>query len=509
MVFSSTTFLFCFLPAVLALYQLLFLPVTWGFRGNLFRKLANAWLFVASLVFYFWGEKYLVGLLLFSSLVDYAGGWLISGARWTGPIEILPRDQPRTGWQKFWLGASLSVNLGLLGYYKYSGFLAENLNHLYAMLGVPEIPVFYNALPLGISFYTFQTMSYSIDVYRGQVRATRNLLDFGAFVTMFPQLVAGPIVRYCDVAADLEQRTITRSKFALGIERLVLGLGKKLLIANSVALVAEEAFRVDLAQGLGWGAAWLGLLAYALQIYFDFSGYSDMAIGMGWMLGFHFPENFNYPYSARSVREFWHRWHITLSTWFRDYVYIPLGGSRESAARTRVNLLLVFLLCGFWHGASWNFVVWGLFHGLFLSLERWGQVSLLHRYRLFSHIYTLLVVLCGWVFFRAESLHHVALYLWALVGGNAGKIESLAASALCQRIDVLLALVAGCLFSFPLVPALRTFLEKWSCAGAARPSPARQALLEGMRLGSLFLVFLISSASLAARTHNPFLYFRF
>lgn len=507
MVFSSITFLFLFLPVVVAAYHLIFLPVTFDFYAHFFRKLANAWLFAASIVFYFWGENFLVVLLLTSALIDFVGGWMISGAGWSGPIEILPAGIPRTTWQRFWLIAALSGNLGLLCYYKYSGFLAANFNHLYHVLGLPDVPVFLEVLPLGISFYTFNTMSYTIDVYRGQVRATRSLLDFGCFVTMFPHLVAGPIVRYSDVEVALEHRIITRAMFARGIERFVMGLGKKVLIANTVALVADDVFRWEMVNKLSPGLAWLGLLAYALQIYFDFSGYSDMAIGIALMLGFEFRENFNYPYSARSVRDFWHRWHITLSTWFRDYVYIPLGGNRGTPFRTTLNLLLVFGACGFWHGASWNFLLWGLFHGAFLGLERLGWLSLFLRRTALAHTYTLLVVLFGWVLFRTENLEHAGLFLRALIGGNPSGISPLA-SKVVGRSDVWVALVLGCILSVPVFPALCSRISAWQLR-LGKWNGGVELALGSIVISGLLLILLASTASLAVRSHNPFIYFRF
>ena len=374
MVFSSVIFVLFFLPIVMAGYFLLVAPALFGLRNRLWWQASNVFLLISSLVFYFWGEKSLIWIFLASILINYAGGLVISGAYRSGDVQQLPLQGPR-GWrQKAGLAASVCANLTILGIFKYFNFGVESFNNLMTALGLSGL-VWHDAiritLPLGISFYTFQAMSYTIDVYRGQVRATRNLVDFACYVAMFPQLVAGPIVRYRDIAEQLQSRTITFDLFASGVNRFVIGLAKKLLIANTISVAAEEIFALP-TDHLSPSIAWFGAVCFAVQIYFDFSGYSDMAIGMGRMLGFSFPENFNYPYISQSMREFWQRWHISLSTWFRDYLYIPLGGNRRSP-RAHTRIWLSFspcAACGMapvghsWSGActmvsSWSWRGWG------------------------------------------------------------------------------------------------------------------------------------------------------
>jgi alginate O-acetyltransferase complex protein AlgI len=357
-------------------------------------------------------------------------------------------------------------------------------------------------LPIGISFFTFQAMSYVIDVYRGEGKPQRNPINFALYIAMFPQLIAGPIVRYRDIAAQLIERRVTLEGFSEGVRRFVLGLGKKMLIANTVAQVSDQIFAVPTDQ-LTLGMAWLAVVCYTAQIYFDFSGYSDMAIGLGRMFGFRFLENFNYPYIARTITEFWRRWHISLSSWFRDYLYIPLGGGRVSAPKIYRNLVVVFLLCGLWHGASWSFVVWGLFHGAFLVIERIGlRVWLERRGVLLRHVYTLMVVMVGWVFFRAETLGSAVSFLAAMAGlGTGSGLEYHA--GLYLDATVVTALAAALVGSMPWMPALSAWFE-------ARTRPAW--LEAGVALGSyagLIVVLLGCSALMAAGTHNPFIYFRF
>ena len=390
MVFSSVTFLFFFLPICLAGYYLV---------G---RRLRNGWLLLSSLVFYTWGGGALVSLLIISTIVDYAMGWVVaSGVR--GGNRTLIR-----------LGVlgSVLVNLGLLSYFKYANFFVEQLNSL----GFGDIAWTSVVLPIGISFFTFQSMSYTIDVSRGRVEHLRNPLDFGLYVTLFPQLVAGPIVRFHEIADQLHTRVLNIERFALGASRFSHGLAKKVLIADSVAPIADAAFAAD-AAGLGPAGAWLGIAAYTIQIYFDFSGYSDMAIGLGSMLGFDFPENFRRPYSAVSITDFWRRWHMTLSNWFRDYLYIPLGGSRRGGVRTMANLWIVFALTGIWHGANWTFLLWGLYHGAWLVAERLtgqrpvGDGATLAPLR---RAVVLLAVMVGWVLFRSPDAGSAFEYLGAM-----------------------------------------------------------------------------------------------
>jgi alginate O-acetyltransferase complex protein AlgI len=458
MVFSSILFLFWFLPVVLALYH--------GMRAVLRPLAPRLWqpvrlvvLLVASLIFYAWGEPRLIGLMLVSAGTDYLAGLLML----RGP-------------RPFVLAAALTVNLSLLFFFKYYHFVRALLP---AALGLPALKGL--TLPLGISFYTFKSMSYSIDVYRGAVAPTRDPLRFFCFVTLFPELVAGPIVRYASVATQLAADELDLAGVAYGVRRFVDGLAKKVLVANTLAVPVDAIWSLP-ASAVTPALAWLAAVAYALQIYFDFSGYSDMAIGLGRMFGFRFPENFDRPYAARSMKDFWRRWHISLSTWFRDYLYIPLGGDRRGPARTVVNLLLVFALCGLWHGASLNFLLWGLWHGAFLLLERTfpGFAS--------GRPYVGLVVLLGWVPFRAPTLAAAASMLSPLVGLSAGDAFAQPLS-LYATPPVLTALAAGLLLSLDLLP---------------RPRP-----LPVVRLATLGALFAASVLSLAAGTHNPFIYYRF
>ncbi len=500
MVFSSATFLFFYLPTVLTLYFLI--P----------KRYRNLLLLVVSLTFYFWGENFLVWIIIFSTLVDYVCGLVMSGAWRGGPVAKLEPGGGRTSLQRGALIASICTNLAVLGFFKYFNFGMDNFNTLMGSLGVGSWAIadaIRVTLPLGVSFYTFQSMSYSIDVYRGEVKATRHLIDFAAFVTMFPQLVAGPIVRYRDVAAELVSRQITMGGFANGIERFVVGLAKKVLVANTVAVAADAIFALP-ATSLTAPVAWLGLIAYTLQIYFDFSGYSDMAIGLGLMFGFRFPENFDFPYISRSIQEFWRRWHISLSTWFRDYLYIPLGGSRSSAVKTYRNLWIVFLLCGLWHGASWSFVVWGGYHGLFLVLERAGWLPYLRRLpSVAQHVYTLLVVMVGWVFFRADTLGHALSYLAAMVGLGGATDPRLAPLGMYLQTDVALAVIIGAIGSAPVVAAVgRRLAGSIELVEGPRAAVAELAVTT-VRFASLAIMFVLAAAGIAAGAYNPFIYFRF
>lgn len=502
MVFSSITFLFFFLPLVLAVYYVGTLP--WWRRGTLpggaagweLASIAGTWignfvLLMASLLFYFWGEQKRIYLLLAAIGLNYAAGRLLGA-----PLTAAgPQRHHR---RRLVLWAAIAANLGLLVYFKYLNFLVGSLAACGVRLDVETV-----ALPLGISFFIFQAMSYTIDVYRGFAPPARGLVAFACYITMFPQLVAGPIVRYCDVASQLRSRTVSMDKLAAGIQRFIVGLAKKVLVANQVALLADKAFTLGNDE-VTFGAAWIGTLAYALQIYFDFSGYSDMAIGLGKMFGFKFLENFNYPYMARSVQDFWRRWHISLSTWFRDYLYIPLGGSRGSPVQTYFNLWIVFALCGLWHGASVNFLVWGMYHGLFLVGERlfrgWPAGP-----RWMGHVYTLLVVMFGWVLFRAETWPQT----WAFWKAMLGLGPALAADSevwFWFGRDVQMAMAAGVLFSLPVVPVVR---RGWAAVGPVRSGGFRELLGMLLRLAILLGLFLACVPLLVAETYNPFIYFRF
>ena len=461
MVFSSTTFLLAFLPLVGILYFIC--P----------RKLRNALLLVFSLLFYGWGEPKYILIMLFSTVFDYCNGLAIGHFRAVG--------KPKGA--KAVLVVSVVGNLSILGFFKYTDFAITNLNGL---LGT-AIPALGLLLPIGISFYTFQTMSYTIDVYRGHVRPQRNLATFATFVCLFPQLIAGPIVRYSDIEAELHTRRFCLEDIGTGARRFTVGLGKKVLLANVLGELVSSAGNATV---LG---AWLGAVGYLLQIYFDFSGYSDMAIGLGRMFGFTFPENFDYPYLARSVTDFWRRWHQTLGQWFRDYVYIPLGGSRTTRAKWIRNVAVVWLLTGLWHGAAWNFVLWGGYFGLLLLTERlWLGKRLARAPAAVQHALLLLLVTLGFVLFRAESLQACGQTLRAMFGG-----------APLWDADALYALrsFAGVL-ALGVVGATRLPKRLWQ---RLEPHPVSAAL--GPVLTGLLL--LAATAALVDGSFNPFLYFRF
>jgi alginate O-acetyltransferase complex protein AlgI len=470
MVFSSSIFLFLFLPIVLGIYYLS--------PG----KIKNITLLLFSLLFYTWGEDKIVVLLLASTCIDYVCGILIDkGKRGVGVI------------------ISIISNLSFLIFFKYFNFTFENFRALLHLIGLESTYLHtlpHIALPIGISFYTFQTLSYTIDVYRGQVKANYNFIDFAAYVTMFPQLIAGPIVRYSDIDEQLKTRNHTINNFSIGVERFIIGLAKKVLIANTFASIADAVFSQDLAT-LSTTYAWIGIIAYTFQIYYDFSGYSDMAIGLGKMFGFNFMENFNYPYIATNVREFWRRWHISLSTWFRDYLYIPLGGNRGSNIRSFFNLFLVFLVTGLWHGASWNFVVWGLFHGAFIVIERTGFSKLLNQlWKPLQHIYLLLIVVIGWVFFRVETMGDALMYLRKMFLFTEGDL------AFSSYLDFFY-LDFRTIFFTGLAVVFATPIHVYT---KKLKLTSNFGILRPLGFISLFALTLIY---LGANTYNPFIYFRF
>jgi alginate O-acetyltransferase complex protein AlgI len=483
MIFSSLLFLFIFLPVVLTLYYLL---------GQRFR---NTLLLLASLLFYAWGEVHYVFVMLLSISINYCFGLMLDGG--TKPAM-----------RRFVVAGAVVANIAPLFYYKYSFFFGGGINQLLVSFHLPAIPVRSPHLPIGISFFTFQALSYVIDVFRRDTSAQKNPFKLGLYISLFPQLIAGPIVRYHDVAEQITRRIHSSAIFASGIERFIMGLAKKVLIANVMADIADSIFASP-GNFLTAPHAWLGIVCYTLQIYFDFSGYSDMAIGLGRMFGFHFLENFNYPYISQSLQEFWRRWHISLSTWLRDYLYIPLGGSRYGVGRTYCNLLIVFALCGLWHGAGWTFLAWGCYHGFFLILERLGLNALLAACpRLFRHVYAMLVVVIGWVFFRAETLQAGMQYLGAMFfGGDAVRIHPWVL-AKTDAMTFFFLLVAICC-SIPIYPYLQQRASR--CLEAA---PAERSLFMGTFLygGKVFLLALLLSLSilyLASGTYNPFIYFRF
>ena len=461
MVFSSLNFLFLFFPLVMLLH--LIVP----------KPFKNPVLLVASIYFYAWGEPVYIVLMLISVAFNYITGRQIF-------------DQKRPLKRKRALVFGVAVNLLILGFFKYYGFLIDTLNAILPL----RLSYRALALPIGISFYTFQALSYVIDVYRGKVQAQRNVIDFAVYITMFPQLVAGPIVQYADIEKQLTRRTTSLAQCGQGLERVVQGLAKKVLLANNLGLLYDA---IQASGSRSVLTAWLGAVAYGLQIYFDFSGYSDMAIGMGRMLGFTFLENFNYPYLSKNVTEFWRRWHISLSSWFRDYVYIPLGGNRVAKSRHILNLLIVWMLTGLWHGASWNFVLWGLYYGALLILERYALAKFLPRLpAAAAHVYTMLLVLVGWVIFSNTNFGQMAGYLGNLIGIGAHGFADAAFLYYLRNNLVLLAL--GCLCATPAI---------------------RQRLLRQMTyrpvLATVITValFLVSTAFLVYGSYNPFLYFRF
>jgi alginate O-acetyltransferase complex protein AlgI len=472
--FSSIIFLGLFLPATFFAYHLA--P----------RALRNPVLALASIVFYAWGEPRFVILMLASVGVNFA----------------LARRIDASPHRRLLLALAVAINLLLLGIFKYGNFAVANLDLLLAATGHARIVARPIDLPLGISFYTFHAISYLIDIYRRNARPSRSLVEYSLYIMLFPQLIAGPIIRYKDIHTQLAQRAVSAEGISAGITRFTIGLAKKILVANQLAGVADAGFNVPATQ-LGAAAAWLCLLCYTLQIYFDFSGYSDMAIGLGSMFGFRFPENFRYPYAATSMQDFWRRWHISLSTWFRDYVYIPLGGNRGGTARTLANLWAVFLLTGLWHGASWNFVIWGIVHGFFLMLERLlrgvagarGSVA-----RAAAHAYTLGVVMLAWVFFRAATLGQARDYLLALLGRWPG--GQVALGTLCSGVTLTVLAVALVLAGGIYPRLLRAARPGWDWLA--------QRALDGWARAALTMpALLVSCMSIALGQYNPFIYFRF
>lgn len=471
MVFSSTLFLFRFLPVIMFLYF-----VAPG-------RAKNVLLLLGSLFFYAWGEPIYVLLMLFSTFSDYFHGILIGKVR-------------GKGLKKVFLVSSVVVNLGVLGFFKYADFLIGTVNQIAGT----QIPLLNLPLPIGISFYTFQTMSYSIDVYRGHVKVQKNLLDFAVFVTMFPQLIAGPIVKYVDVEEHLHERKPDILQIRYGIGRFILGLGKKVLLANSLGLLWTQVSGSDMG-GLTALSAWLGILAYTFQIYFDFSGYSDMAIGLGACFGFHFPENFNHPYISRSVTEFWRRWHMTLSSWFREYVYIPLGGNRKGLPRQLINILIVWMLTGIWHGAGWNFLLWGLWFALWLILEKVFLKKTLDKLpRCVGWLYTMLLVVISWVFFALEGDGLALRYLGVMFGlGGAGWLDNTALFAAKENVVLYAMAILG---SGPLCRNIGRRLK----ASTSGYGIALYRVLEKLVLA---VILILSIAYIVDATYNPFLYFRF
>lgn len=466
MVFSSTIFLCVYLPLVLLGYYIC--P----------KKGRNLFLLIASLVFYAWGEPKYVFLMIFSILVNYIFG------------RLMDKHRENKKRMKLMLVLSVVIDIGLLSVFKYTDFIITNVNAIFGA----NFDLLNIALPIGISFYTFQAMSYTIDVYRNDVRVQKNLIDFGMYITMFPQLIAGPIVRYADVQDQLAERSVTTADFSEDIMRFVVGLGKKVLLANQMGAVWSDIYA--LGGDVSALMAWTGAIAYTFQIYFDFSGYSDMAIGLGRMFGFKFPENFRYPYQSVSITDFWRRWHITLSTWFKEYLYIPLGGNRRGLARQALNLLIVWSLTGFWHGAGWNFVLWGLYYFVILFIEKLFLLKALDKLpKFFRHVYALVLIIIGWVIFASDDVSVLLPYLGSMFGAN-GAIGGMDVYTLLTKAVLL---IICCIASTELPKKL--FL---SAAGAMNEKAA-------FTLKSVLMIALLalSMILLIGDSYNPFLYFRF
>lgn len=483
MLFSEPAFLFFFLPLLLVVYFIV--P----------KVLRNLVLLVFSLGFYAYGEKVFVLLMLFSILFNYMIGIAIDKA-------------PSKSKQKVWLGLGITGDLGLLIAFKYANFIVDNLNAMFLTFGIAPIELGPVHLPIGISFFTFQSMSYLIDLYRGEVKTQRNPLDLALYISLFPQLIAGPIVRYADIAAQLRKRNITIGTFAYGAERFLLGLGKKMIIANAAAYPADQIFNLPHGE-VSMGLAWFGVFCYAIQIYFDFSGYSDMAIGLGRMFGFKFRENFNYPYIATSVTEFWRRWHISLSTWFRDYLYIPLGGNRVAKWRTYFNLWVVFFLCGFWHGSSWNFILWGMYFGVFLVIERLFLKKWIDRAPQFiGHLYLIFVILISWVMFRAVTLEDT-LNMYGAMFGLTGDPSGMRPLAHFIDGELIVLLLIGVLGSIGIVPWAAKGFKNFVRSQAQTQRGMWETLGLCFKWASLALILFYAMMLTAAGSYNPFIYFRF
>lgn len=475
MIFSSLIFLFLFLPAVLLLYYLV--P----------RRFRNCILLAASLLFYSWGEPFYILVMIFSTVFDYVNGIAIENFNAKGQGKKA----------KIVLINSLVINLAVLMLFKYSDFFVQNINSVFSTgFTPPDL-----SLPIGISFYTFQTMSYSIDVYRKNITAQRNIIDFGTYVAMFPQLVAGPIVKYKDIADQLRGRKESVDFFSYGIKRFITGLFKKVMLANNIGFLWDQISSSSF-EDMPMMTAWIGALAFTFQIYFDFSGYSDMAIGLGKMLGFTFLENFNHPYRSKSVTEFWRRWHISLGSWFKEYVYIPLGGSRCGKLKNIRNLLIVWGLTGFWHGASWNFIIWGMFFGIILVIEKTFLLKRLEKIpAILSHLYTMLIVIFSWIIFAFDGMKDIGLYLKAMFGANSASLFNSETTYIFSSNAVLIFTCA--IASMGISKIIKNRLSKnWSITNTTYVFPIVQGI-------ALVAMLLVSVSFLIGDAYNPFLYFRF
>lgn len=486
MVFSQLTFLYYFLPIVMIVYF---------FASD---KIRNVLIFITGLLFYAWGEPFYVCLMLLSTAIDYTAG------------RLMAKYDDDNKKRKICLIVSVCMNVGLLAIFKYSDFLIDSFNGVFGTsvtnpvvlvnkalnslypLGLNEKRV---ELPIGISFYTFQSMSYTIDLYLRNIKVQKSFLNFASYVSLFPQIVAGPIVRYEDVANELESRTVNIAKISAGIGLFVKGLAKKVLLANNIGMVWTQVKAMDYST-ISVATAWLGIIAFAFQIYFDFSGYSDMATGLGKMLGFEFPKNFDHPYISKSISEFWRRWHITLGSWFRSYVYIPLGGNRNGNFKTYRNLFITWALTGLWHGASWNFILWGLFFGVLIIIERLGFGKILEKLpSAVSMLYTFVMVLFGWVLFDTDTLADAGRYYAAMFGAGGSLVDSYARYTIASNAVMLVLCI---LISGGLGSRLISFCEEKNKRASAVAGVA-------VKIGGL----LICTAYLVGATYNPFLYFRF
>lgn len=464
MVFSSLVFMFAYLPITLLAYYLV--P----------RQGRNIFLFIVNLIFYGWGEPKLVLLMVFNIFFNYIGGWLVDKYR---------ADAKK---KKLFLILTCVLDIGILAVFKYTGMITETLNML-PFLNIPELQI---SLPIGISFYTFQTMSYVIDVYRDDAPVSKNFINFGTYVALFPQLIAGPIVRYRDVAEQLVNRRETLEMFTRGVKLFMVGLAKKVIIANTMGTLTTNIFATTDENGVV--GTWVGMIAYTFQIYFDFSGYSDMACGLGNMMGFEFLKNFNYPYIAKSITDFWRRWHISLSTWFKEYVYIPLGGNRKGVKRQILNLLIVWGLTGLWHGAAYNFVLWGLYYGLLLILEKFVLKKFLDRLPSFvQHIYTLFIIIIGWGLFYFTDVGQLGEFMVDLFNCGNGICGDQAFNLIMSNLPML---IIAAVASTPLAKMLYTRFEH------------RRFMWIPETLYCMG-VLAVSTASLVNQSYNPFLYFRF
>jgi len=474
MLFSSTTFLFLFLPIVLILYFV---------TPRIFK---NTVLLAASLFFYAWGEPVFLVIMLVSILLNYVFALIID----------LNRDKKYI--IKWVLALTVIVNLLLLGIFKYANFIIENINSLFNIsIDIPAI-----TLPLGISFFTFQALSYVIDVYRKDGKAQKNPLNIALYISLFPQLIAGPIVRYQTVADQIVKRTETLLKFGEGVKRFIIGLAKKMLLANNCGWVADQVFAMP-ASELSVGMAWIGIIAYSLQIYFDFSGYSDMAIGLGKMFGFDFLENFNFPYISRSVTEFWRRWHISLSSWFRDYLYIPLGGNRGTTFQLYRNLFIVWLATGIWHGAAWTFIAWGLYYGILIAVEKAFLLKILSILpRILQHLYTIIAFTIGWVLFRSESFNYAISFVKSMFGLNNNFIWDNNASYYVSQYGIIIMIAV--VFSTPVIKLIKEKLIEEKLSNSSK------TLIEGFAVPIVYaFLFFVTVVTLVSSTFNPFIYFRF